>query len=124
MPVTTSFRRLTDPLQIPVGPSPQRFDIPGGFIPQEAEAFWIVNPNAFWIRLRGSGANRINNGGMSGEYVEVIGDQANGTGWHLPPGFVGVFATQNPRFVSTISTTAQGLSAGSGYVELAFGVGL
>ncbi len=124
MPVTASFRRLTDPLQIPVGPDPQRFDIPGGFIPQDAETFWIANPNPFWIRLRGSGSNRVNNGPMSGDYVAVIGDAGQGTGWHLPPGFVGVFATQNPRYVSTVSTGAQGLTAGSGFIELAWGVGL
>ena len=123
MPVLTAFRRVTDPLQIPVGPVAQRFDIPRGFIPSDAESFWVVNSNPFWVRLRGSGTNSINGTLMSGVYADVIGTEGLGTGWHWPPGFIGVFGTQFPRYVSTISPSAQGLTAGSGYIELAWGVG-
>jgi hypothetical protein len=61
---------------------------------------------------------------MSGDYVAVIGSAGDGTGWHFPPGFVGVFASQKPRYVSTIATDAQGFTPGNGWLELAFGVGL
>jgi hypothetical protein len=53
MPVTTSFRRMTDPLQLPVSTEAQRFDVPAGFIPPDAESFWVANPNNFWVRLVG-----------------------------------------------------------------------
>lgn len=124
MPVLTPFRRLTDPLQVPVGASAQRTDVPGDYIPDQAESFWICNPNNFWVRLKGSGTNRLNGNTMSGDYKEVVGDLGFGTGWHFPPGYCGVFMSQKPRYLSTIATGAQGLTPSDGFLELAWGSGV
>jgi len=124
MPVLTPFRRLTDPLQVPVAASVTRTDVTAGYIPDGAESFWICNPNSFWVRLKGSGINRINGIGMSGDYVAVVGDTGFGTGWHFPPGYCGVFMSQKPRYLSTIATNAQGLTPGDGFLELAWGSGV
>lgn len=113
------FRRLTDPLWVPVGPTAQRFDIPEGFIPKEANAFWIVNANLFWIRLKGSGDAR--NG--SGSYIAVEDSPTANSGWLWKPGYSDVFTTQFPMFLSTISVSRQGISAGTGFMEIAWGIG-
>lgn len=123
MPTLSSFKRQTDPIQVPVSPTPSKFVMPPRFIPAQSESFWVVNPNSFWVRLKGSGSN-FQGSGMSGEYAEVVGTDGEGTGWLFPPGFVGVFATQWPRFLSTVSVTKQGLQAGDGFLELAWGIGL
>ena len=112
------FRRITDPLQVPVSSSAGQFLIPEGYIPTDANAFLIVNPNLFWMRLRGSGQYG------QGEYAPVTGTDGQGTGWLFPPGFVGVFTTQFPRFLSTMSVSKQGIAAGSGFMEIAWGMGV
>jgi len=104
-----AFRRLTDPFMLTVAPTAQRFDVPVDLKAAGYTSFCVVNPNAFWVRLKGS----------NGTYSSVT----TTTGWMLPPGFFGVFSTQYPDFMSAMSVTAQGLTAGSGVLEVSYGGG-
>lgn len=115
-----NFRRMTDPLLIPVSGSVQKFDLPAGFFQQSGPAmgamsFWVCNANNFWVRLRGSG----NGWDGSGSYVAVT----DTTGWLFPPGFVGSFSTQYPLWMSTLGVVRQGLSVGTGTLEISYGGG-
>ena len=112
------FRRITDPLQLPVGTTASQFPIPDGYIPSDANAFLIINPNNFWVRLRGSGQYGV------GTFNPVVGTDGQGTGWLFQPGFFGVFTTQFPNFLSTISVPKQGLPAGNGFMEISWGMGV
>lgn len=108
------FRRLTDPLQIPVGPEAGRFNVPENFIPKEANAFWVVNANLFWVRLKGSPDKNA-------AYAAVTDTPP--TGWLWMPGYTAVFTTQFPVWMSTLAVSRQGIAAGSGFIELAYGMG-
>lgn len=126
MPAPTSFRLLTDTLQMRVAPEAQRFNMPVNFIPPEADSFWIENYNGFWVRFKGSGSAPGSGNSMSGSYVPVTladADGVGGNGRAIPPGFVGVFGTQFPRYLSLISAPYQGLTAGTGWVGFAWGTG-
>ena len=89
---TTPFRRLTNPLLVPVTTSPTADNaliVPANFIPPGATSFCVVNSNLCWVRLMGTG------GGASAP-VAVQDYQ----GWLFPPGFFGVFSTQLPIWMS------------------------
>lgn len=109
------FRRLTEPLLLPVGPESQTTAVPSGFIPQGAKSFLVVNRNPFWVRLRG--ANAATSSNPAG--LVVTPD----TGWLFPPGFWGVFSTQQPEFMATISVPFMGIPAGTGTLEVSYGGG-
>lgn len=107
------FRRFSDPLMVPCAPTATQFVVPDGFFTQDAQwnAFYVVNRNAFWVRLRGTTA---------GPFQPVT----ETTGWLFPPGFAGVFSTQYPRFMSAMAISVPGYPpAGEGIVELAYGIG-
>ena len=104
-----SFRRSTDPYMLPVGTTAQRFDVPADLKAAGYMSFCVVNPNNFWVRMRGS----------TGSYIPVTDD----TGWLFPPGFFGVFSTQYPEFMSAMSVTKQGIPAGTGILEVSYGGG-
>ena len=109
-----NFKRLTDPLLLPVGVTAQKFDVPTGFFDPSGPAagamsFWVCNANNFWVRLKGS----------NGTYTAVT----DTTGWLFPPGYIGSFSTQFPQFMSTLAVTRQGVKAGTGTLELSYGGG-
>jgi hypothetical protein len=117
------FRRMTDPLQVPVGPQAAQFVMPANYIPLGANAFLIVNPNLFWMRLKGSGVAAPNVDPI-GDYAPVVGTpDGAGTGWLFQPGFFGVFTSQFPRYLSTIAVPKQGVAAGNGFMEISWGMG-
>jgi hypothetical protein len=110
-----AFRRMTDPLLLPIATTATKFDVPDGYFRGAgpgagAQSFWVCNANNFWVRLKGS----------TGTYVAVT----DTTGWLFPPGFVGAFSTQFPQFMSTMAVTRQGLTAGTGTLEISYGGGV
>lgn len=120
---TSSFRRQADPLILPVSSSAQQYTVPANYFSTGgpglgATSFMVVNPNNFWVRLKGSGDNRpgVTN---TASYTAVTAT----TGWLFPPGYVGVFATQFPVWMSTMSVDYQGLGTGSGTLEIYYGGG-
>lgn len=117
-----SFRRATDPLQLPVATTATKFDVPTGYFTQGgpgfgATSFWVCNANNFWVRLRGSGI--MTDAGGTYLYIPVTAT----TGWLFPPGYVGAFSTQYPMWMSTISVSRQGIPAGDGTLEISYGGG-
>lgn len=106
------FRRLTDPLMVPVATTSTTMAVPAGFIPQDATSFRVVNPNNFWVRLRGASlATSANPSALT-----ITATQ----GWLFPPGFSGTFTSQFPEYLATISV---GAGAGTGTLELSYGIG-
>ncbi len=109
---TFAFRRYTDPLMLPVGQTAQRFDVPAGFIKPAYTSFLVVNPNSFWVRLKGF------------DTAAAYADIADGQGFLLAPGESAVYATQRPAVMSTIGVVRQGIPVGSGFLELSYGNGV
>lgn len=117
--VNMPFRKIVrDPFLCMVGVEPVLTAIDrDGLIAKRVTSFHVVNPNPFYCRLRGS----------SGEGDEI----AEGEGWLWPPGFVGVYSTQYPAFVSCIAVERPGfpLRDDDGNLmpmhplELAYGIG-
>ena len=115
MPVTTPYRRLTDPVLVTVGTSVGVSTmVPANFIPANADSFQVVNSNSCYVRLRGF---KI---GETGEVEE-------GKGWLLPPGHVAVYATQKPERMSAMAVTRSGFPVVAGEIvalEVNYGFGL
>lgn len=114
---TFAFRRMTDPLMLPVAAEATRFDVPEGFFDEggpgfQTTTFLVVNPNACFVRLRGT---------TSGEHRPVTPT----TGWLFPPGFVGCFTTQRPISMSTLAVAKPGFPLPTEYapLELPYGGG-
>lgn len=114
---TFAFRRMTDPLLLEVGISPTRFDVPAGFFDEggpgyQSTTFLVINPNACFVRLRGTtvGAHR---------------PVTPTTGWLFPPGFVGCFTTQRPISMSTLAVAKPGFPLPTEFapLELPYGGG-
>ncbi len=105
-----AFRRMTDPIRMAVGPTPTQIVVPPGFIKPEYTSFQVVNPNKFAVRLRGS----------KGTYIPV----SETTGWFWTPNLVAVYSTQYPDFMSTLAVPYQDELAGTGWIELSYGVGV
>lgn len=114
-----AFRRFTEPIICPVDVTAQKTILPANFFTTapglNSQSFYIVNPNNFWIRLKGSG-NALTG---TGDYVAVTAT----TGWLFGPGFIGVFSSQFPLYLSFLSVTFQGLPAGIGVAEISYGGG-
>lgn len=106
------YRRLTQPLMLDVAPTSGRTAVPAGFIPPEATSFRVTNPNAFAVRLRGAK-------GSGADGLTITTSQ----GWLFPPGFSGTFTTEFPEFMATISQAWMGTVAGSGILEISYGIG-
>ncbi|MEN3212242.1 hypothetical protein PUR23_19720 [Methylorubrum populi] len=114
---TFAFRRMTDPLLLEVGPQAMRFDVPAGFFDEggpgfQTTTFLVVNPNACFVRLRGT---------TVGEHRPVTPT----TGWLFPPGFVGCFTTQRPISMSTLAVAKPGFPLPTEFapLELPYGGG-
>jgi len=99
MPLADShppFRRSTDPVLVTVG-------YPAGAITavssdmmtaiMNLNAFCVVNPNTCYVRLKGYQSSQAIT-----EYE----------GWLFPPGFVAVYSTQRPKFMSAIAVSRPG----------------
>lgn len=95
MPLTTSYRRLTDPILVAVSATAASTMVPANYIPANADSFQVVNSNNCYVRLRGY---------KMGETGEV----ADGLGWLLPPGHVAVYATQKPERMSAMAVARPG----------------
>ncbi|KQT08521.1 hypothetical protein ASG40_11625 [Methylobacterium sp. Leaf399] len=98
---TYAFRRITDPLQVPVAATATQFDVPATFFAEggagyQTTTFLVVNPNACYVRLRGT---------TSGPFRPVTPKM----GWLFPPAFVGAFSTQYPIFMSAMAVPMPGV---------------
>jgi hypothetical protein len=116
------FRRMTDPLQVGIGPTPQMTMVPKSVLTDPATglplpSFYIVNPNNVWVRVKG-----FNNAAD----CQSIGVTPT-TGWLWPPGHVGVYSTQSPFCASAMAVPMPGypLNANTTYapLEWSYGVG-
>jgi hypothetical protein len=107
---TFAFRRITDPLQVPVAATATRFDVPPEFFAEggpgyQTTTFLIVNPNTCYVRLRGT---------SSGDFKAVNPRM----GWLFPPGFVGAFSTQYPVAMSALAVAMPGVPLPTEFVPL------
>lgn len=118
--VNMPFRKIIrDPFLCAVGEQAVTTPIDRALlISKRVTSFHVVNPNPFYCRLRGA----------TGEPSDNIVDNE---GWLWPPGFVGVYSTQYPAFVSCIAVERPGfpLRDDEGALlpfyplELAYGIG-
>jgi hypothetical protein len=100
---TIPFRRMSEPVQLAVGPTAQATMVPPERLldpasSQRLSSFYVVNPNQVYVRFKG---------------YSTTADCANlsvtpSTGWLVPPGFVGVFSTQYPMCGSTLAVSMPG----------------
>jgi hypothetical protein len=94
-----AFRRLTNPLLVPVvaGTVGSKLEVPPGFIPGAATSFYVSNSNLCHVRLMGTSGS-----GATFTAVE------EGKGWCFGPSFASVFATQNPIWMSALAVAREG----------------
>lgn len=99
------FRRLTEPLMMEVKSTATKITVPAGYIPQNATAFYISNPNLCYIRLIGTSMKD----GVAQAYREVNDTPGSGTnGWLWPPHYVDILGTQHPIFMSIMAVARPG----------------
>lgn len=99
--MSVAYRRMTRALPVKVVNTPtvqNTTKVPDGFIAPSYNAFAVFNPNTCCVGLRGTSR-------PTGQPVptEPLLAQTDGLDWLLPPGFWGVFSTQNPFFMSAIA---------------------
>jgi hypothetical protein len=111
------FYRIGEPVVIPV--SPDSADEPFEMVvPDKATSFQFTNRNPFAVRLRGTKVGQ--------PFVQVTPT----TGWLWLPGTQGIRSTVRPALVSVMSVdgpygaTSTEQRAGSGFIELQYGMGL
>lgn len=110
------FFRLGEPFVIPVSPASadNEFAIQP---PEGATVFQYTNNNPFSVRLRGTGQGKA--------FVQVSAT----TGWLWLPGTSRIYTSVMPRAVSVMSVDGPNASvqtaqrAGSGVIELQYGIG-
>jgi len=84
------YRRQTDPIMVQVGIGTALVTaVPNGFIPKNASSFQVVNSSYCYVRLKG--------------FKDANGTLTDGQGWLLPPGHVGVYATQQPTHMMALA---------------------
>lgn len=104
-----AFRRLTDPFLIPTLPgvaSQVEIGIDFRENQQNFTSFCVVNSFPIWVRLRGSG--RVAQIGARDGAAPTFKPVEDGRGWLFPPGFMGVFSTQYPKWVSGMAVERPG----------------
>lgn len=113
MPITTAYRRLTDPILVTVSVVAGSTTVEANYIPANADSFQVVNSNPFYVRLRGY-------------KIGETGEVAEGKGWLLPPGHVGVYATQKPERMSAMAVARPGFPISSEFwpLEVNYGFGI
>lgn len=117
---TIPFRRMTDPVQVQIGPTPQMTMVPQEKLKDPANglplsSFYVANPNQVWVRVKGfDNAADCQNIGVT-----------TTTGWLWPPGFVGVFSTQYPVCASAMAVSMPGypITASTTYAPLEWSYG-
>lgn len=93
---TFSFRRMTKALSVPVVNVPSQataLEVPDGFIKPSYKAFMVFNPNVCVVSLRGTSQ-------APGQPKPTVANLAQDDDWNFTPGFVGVFSTQNPIWMT------------------------
>ncbi len=119
---SNAFRRMTDPVQVAVGPAAQATMVPASKLIDPMSglplgSFYVVNPNNVWVRLRGFSAGNVSD-------CSSVGVTPS-TGWLWPPGHVAVYSTQNPVCVSAMAVPMPGYPLTGSYapLELSYGFG-
>jgi hypothetical protein len=114
---TYAFRRMTDPLLVPVGLTATEFEVPAGFFEEGgpgfgSTSFYVVNRNPCFVRLRGTS--------KSHKMFQAV---TAATGWCFSPGNHGPFSTQYPVKMSAMF--APGLPAPAEFqpLEVSYGGG-
>jgi hypothetical protein len=114
------FRRMSEPVQLAVGPTAQMTMVPPDRLKDPANgqpltSFYVVNPNNVYVRFKGysSAADCTN--------LSVT----DTTGWLVPPGFVGIFSTQYPMCGSTKAVSMPGypITSATTYAPLEWSYG-
>lgn len=113
-----AFRRVTDPLLVPVAATATEYTVPNGFFADggagyQTTSFYVVNPNNCWVRLRGWSGQ--------GNFAPVTPTM----GWLFSPGFQGAFGTQYPVKMSALAVVKQGIAIPNDLapLELIYGAG-
>ena len=115
---TIPFRRMSDPVQLAVGPTAQATMIPPERLVdpmsgQRLSSFYVVNPNNVWVRARGfTNAADCQNTGVTST-----------TGWLWPPGHVAVYSTQYPVCGSVMAVPMPGYPLTGTYAPLEWSYG-
>ncbi|TXN36346.1 hypothetical protein [Methylobacterium sp. WL7] len=117
---TIPFRRMSEPVMVQIGPTPQTTMIPAASLKDPMNglplsSFYVVNPNSVYVRVKGfSNAADCANIGVT-----------ETTGWLWPPGFVGVFSTQYPFCASAMAVSKPGfpITASTTYAPLEWSYG-
>lgn len=80
-------------------------------IATKCSSFQVTNPNLCWVRFRGA--------------TNADDKCSEGQGRCIPPGFVGVYSTQNPQFLTTLPVARPGypIPAEFAPLELNYGIG-
>lgn len=110
----SAYRRLTDPIMVQVGTgTAASTDVPANFIPKNASSFQVVNSSMCYVRLKG--------------FKDSSGSLVEGEGWLLPPGHVGVYATQQPSRMMALAVVRPGYPVSPEFIvplEVNYGYGL
>ena len=118
------FYRMGEPIRIPVSPDSGNTPFPlSGTItlPPNVTAFMVTNLNPFPVRLKGT---RMLSSGEPQAFQPVTAT----TGWVFMPGMTGPFTTLKPVQMAAMSvdgpfaSTDPSQKAGSGWIELQYGV--
>jgi hypothetical protein len=117
---TIPFRRMSDPVQVSIGPTAQVTMIPPDRLKDPANgtplsSFYVVNPNNVYVRAKGfTNVADCTNPGVTPT-----------TGWLWPPGFVGIFSTQFPVCASAMAVPMPGfpITASTTYAPLEWSYG-
>jgi hypothetical protein len=123
--MSIAFRRMTRALPVNVSLSPSASNataVPADLIKPSYNAFAVFNPNSCVVGLRGTSRAQ----GQAVPTTPLIA-QADGLDWLFPPGFLGVFSTQYPYFMSAIALAFPAypdLPAESGLVPLRLWYGI
>jgi hypothetical protein len=117
---TLPFRRMSEPVMVAIGPTPQMTMIPQGSLKDPVNglplsSFYVVNPNNVYVRVKGFNT--------TAECSSVAVTET--TGWLWPPGFVGVFSTQFPLCASAMAVSKPGypITSSTTYAPLEWSYG-
>lgn len=92
--VSRVFKRASNPVIVPAHDTPSQVQVTT--IPEGATTFMAVNSYPVWIRLRGTTGD--------GSFTAVEEHK----GWLFPPGHIGVYATQFPKWMSAMAVERPG----------------
>ena len=96
------FARETSFPSVKVPTGLVRSQVPVDPLPAGVTSFMFVNSYPLWVRVVGTK--------QDAPFVPA----SEGVGWLLPPGFVGIFSTQSPQFMSGIAVARPGFPIADG----------